>query len=116
VIDVSAARRLGEVLTGSEAGGIADRLADGQTLTVALRAVPPGRRTTVRALLVSAGDDVSHLVPVLRAIEGARSITTMADPMWTMPGHLAGSGRLTSSVVHLVDGSRVSVTCSTFNS
>jgi hypothetical protein len=26
---------------------------------------------------------------VLRAVEGARSITTAIDPLWTMPGHLA---------------------------
>src|SRR6202012_1364835 len=36
-IDASAARRLGELLTGTEAKQIADRLADGDTLTVALK-------------------------------------------------------------------------------
>jgi phosphatidylserine/phosphatidylglycerophosphate/cardiolipin synthase-like enzyme len=52
---------------------------------------------------------------VLRAIEGARSTTTSIDPLWTMPGHLARTGRLTSSVDRLVDGARRSVTCSTYN-
>jgi phosphatidylserine/phosphatidylglycerophosphate/cardiolipin synthase-like enzyme len=32
-----------------------------------------------------------------------------------MPGHLAQAGPLTSSVTHLVDSARQSVTCSTFN-
>jgi len=32
-----------------------------------------------------------------------------------MPGHLTRTGPLTSSVTHLVDGARQSVTCSTFN-
>jgi phosphatidylserine/phosphatidylglycerophosphate/cardiolipin synthase-like enzyme len=32
-----------------------------------------------------------------------------------MPGHLARSGPLTSSVTHLVENARESVTCSTFN-
>ena len=33
---------------------------------------------------------------VLRAIEGARSAPTTVDPLWTMPGHLAQHGRLTT--------------------
>ena len=52
---------------------------------------------------------------MLRAVEGARSTHTALDPLWTMPGHLAQGGRLTSSVTHLVDNARQSVTCSTFN-
>jgi phosphatidylserine/phosphatidylglycerophosphate/cardiolipin synthase-like enzyme len=32
-----------------------------------------------------------------------------------MPGHVARSGPLSSSVIHLVDGARQAVTCSTFN-
>jgi phosphatidylserine/phosphatidylglycerophosphate/cardiolipin synthase-like enzyme len=52
---------------------------------------------------------------ILRAIEGARSTTTSVEPIWTMPGHLAGGGPLTTSVARLVEGARRSVTCSTFN-
>ncbi len=52
---------------------------------------------------------------MLRAVEGARSKATALDPLWTMPGHLAQSGPLTSSVAHLVNNARRSVTCSTFN-
>lgn len=52
---------------------------------------------------------------MLRAIQGARSAATKIDPLWTMPGHLVQSGPLTTSVTHLVDNARESVTCSTFN-
>ena len=112
-----AARELGRLLTGTAAKEIADRLADGDTVTAALKAVAAGRRPALRALL--APDPVAfapdQAVSVLRAIEGARSTTTAIDPLWTMPGHLARSGPLTSSVAHLVENARQSVTCSTFN-
>jgi phosphatidylserine/phosphatidylglycerophosphate/cardiolipin synthase-like enzyme len=110
--DGSAARKLGQRLTGTEARGIAVRLADGDTLTAALKIVPAGRRPEIKSLLAALDGQV---VPVLRAAEGARSTTTRLDPLWTMPGHLAQSGALTSSVASLVDGARVSVTCSTYN-
>ena len=127
---VSAAQQLGRLLTGTEAKEIADRLADGDTLTAALRVVSAARRADVRALLdglaVGDGDEVgasdrapkaaiSTLLAVLHAIEGARSTTTALDQIWTMPGHLAQEGPLTSSVNVLVDSARQSVTCSTFN-
>jgi phosphatidylserine/phosphatidylglycerophosphate/cardiolipin synthase-like enzyme len=112
------AQELGRLLTGTEAKEIADRLADGDTVTAALKAVIAGRRPPLRALLAPGGHstfDRERAVAVLRAIEGARSTTTAIDPLWTMPGHLARSGPLTSSVAHLVDNARQSVTCSTFN-
>jgi phosphatidylserine/phosphatidylglycerophosphate/cardiolipin synthase-like enzyme len=112
------ARRLGALLTGTEAREIADHLADGDTLTASLRVVAPGRRAEVRELL-SAVDrgavDRRSAIVVLRAIEGARSAPTAIDPLWTMPGHLAKHGRLTHSVTYLVDNARYSVVCSTFN-
>jgi hypothetical protein len=113
-IDPAAAWELGQRLTGTEAGLVADRLADGDTLTSALRAVAAGNRATVRTLL-AAGSSLASRVAVLRAIEGARSAPTSATPLWTMPGHLARSGPLTASVPHLVDSARQSITCSTFN-
>jgi phosphatidylserine/phosphatidylglycerophosphate/cardiolipin synthase-like enzyme len=112
-IDASAARRLGQLITGTEARHIADRLGDGDTLTMALKAVSASRRTSIRPLLES-GSDASRIA-VLRAIQGARSAPTSVGLMWTMPGHLARSGPLTSSVGHLVDRARHSVTCSTYN-
>ncbi|MEV5710255.1 DISARM system phospholipase D-like protein DrmC [Actinoallomurus sp. NPDC052274] len=114
-MDSTAARELGGLLTGAEAKEIADRLADGDTLTAALRAVSPGRRPAIRALLETGGGPTPQLIPVLRAIEGARSTVTAVDPLWTMPGHLAQAGPLTSSVTQFVDNARQSVTCSTFN-
>ncbi|WP_237407778.1 DISARM system phospholipase D-like protein DrmC [Streptomyces sp. M2CJ-2] len=118
-IDPASARKLGQLLTGTEAREIADRLTDGDTLTAALKVVAAGRRPEVRALLehgaASRPADPGPTVAVLRAVEGARSITTALDPLWTMPGHLAQTGPLTSSVTRLVDNSRQSITCSTFN-
>lgn len=101
------------MLTGTEAKDIADRLADGDTLTAALKTVAAGRRALIRPLL----EDGSLLsrIAVLRAIEGARSAPTALDVLWTMPGHVARSGPLSSSITHLVDGAQHSVTCSTFN-
>lgn len=112
-----AARELGRLLNGTEAKEIADRLADGDTVTAALKAVIAGRRPPLRDLLAPRFGEFARdqAVAVLRAIEGARSTTTAIDPLWTMPGHLARSGPLTSSVAHLVDSARQSVTCSTFN-
>jgi phosphatidylserine/phosphatidylglycerophosphate/cardiolipin synthase-like enzyme len=107
------ARTLGALLTGTEAREIADRLADDDTLTASLRAVPAGRRAEIRLLL--SGIDQAAMITVLRAIEGARSAPTTVDPLWTMPGHLAQHGRLTQSVTYLVDNARYSVVCSTFN-
>jgi hypothetical protein len=107
------ARKLGALLTGSEAREIADHLADDDTLTASLRVVPAGRRAAIRSLL--SGIDRAAMITVLRAIEGARSAPTTVDPLWTMPGHLAQHGRLTQSVTYLVDNARYSVVCSTFN-
>ncbi|WP_030459231.1 DISARM system phospholipase D-like protein DrmC [Kitasatospora sp. NRRL B-11411] len=118
-INAAAARQLGQFLTGTEARELADRLTDGDTLTAALKVIAAGRRPEVRALLERGSGPGSpgtgQVVAMLRAVEGARSITTSLDPLWTMPGHLAQSGPLTSSVAHLVDSARQSVTCSTFN-
>lgn len=111
-LPADAARKLGVLLTGTEARQIADHLTDGDSLTAALGAVPPGNRAQVRALLASVG---SAAAVVLRAVEGARSTTTTVEPVWTMPGHLAGGGPLTTSVARLVAGARRSVICSTFN-
>jgi hypothetical protein len=105
-------------MSGTEARELADHLADGDTLTAALRVVAPGRRPEVRATLTNvsgAGLSPAAVIAVLRAIEGARSAPSTVDPLWTMPGHLAGTGRLTSSVPYLVEHARYSVTCSTFN-
>ncbi|MEU6458851.1 DISARM system phospholipase D-like protein DrmC [Streptomyces sp. NPDC047065] len=116
--DAPAGLRLGQLFTRSEAKGVADRLADGDTLTSALKAVAFGHRAEARNLLenVAAGPGAAaHHIALLRAIEGARTLPATVTPLWTMPGHLAQSGPLTTSVPYLVDNARHTVTCSTFN-
>lgn len=54
-------------------------------------------------------------MPVLRAIQGARSVTATARAIWTMPGHLVSASALTTSTADLVANARLSVVCSTFN-
>jgi len=110
----AAARRLGELLTATEARGIADRLFDGDTLSVALRVVGSPHRAEVRSLLAGVGG-LDSAALVLYAIESARSAITHLEALWTMPGHLAQGGPLTSSAPYLVDNARTSVTCSTYN-
>jgi phosphatidylserine/phosphatidylglycerophosphate/cardiolipin synthase-like enzyme len=112
-LDSSPEALLAEFLSGTEAKQIADRLGDGDTLTAALRVVVPARRVQARSLVSAVRQDC--LIGVLRAVQGARSARTAVDPLWTMPGHLARHGRLTSSVTRLVDSARHSVVCSTFN-
>ena len=113
----ASALRLGALLTATEARGIADHLADGDTLAVALRAVSPAHRAEVRTLLetVTVAGSPLDVACTLYAIEGARSTVTQLEPLWTMPGHLAQGGPLTSSAPYLVDNARMSVTCSTYN-
>jgi phosphatidylserine/phosphatidylglycerophosphate/cardiolipin synthase-like enzyme len=110
---IESARRLGGLLTATEARGIADRIVDGDTLSVALRAVSSARRAEVRTLLEAL--DGADVACTLYAVEGSRSTVTQLEPLWTMPGHLAQSGPLTSSAPYLVDNARISVTCSTYN-
>lgn len=116
--DPDALRRLGAFATGSEARQIAERLEAGATLTAALRAVGQGRRHAFEDALADCllgREDGPRIAEHLRAVEGARSTLRTVHPVWTMPGHLARSAPLTTSVVQLVDGARQSVTWSTFN-
>lgn len=112
---VDPATALGVFLTGGEAGALADRLADGYTLTAALRNVGEGRRTEARRLLNALSDFGTDVVPVLRAVQGSRSVVTAVTPVWTMPGFLAQSGHLGRSVADLIGYARTSITCSTYN-
>src|SRR5690606_21523829 len=111
--DRNAAAELGRILIGSEAKDIADRLADGQPLRVALRVLASQRRAAVRSLAERIGAD--RLLPLLDAVGAARAQTGRLEAVWTMPGPLAQSGPLTTSLVHHIEGARQSVTCSTFN-
>lgn len=111
-------RELGTLLTGSEADRLAQRLVDGESLSSSLTALPGSRRPLVEGLVIGAGlnADRDRLVDVLLSIGGARTASsTVIDPLWTMPGHLAQSSPLTSSVPALIRAATTSVVCSTFN-
>jgi phosphatidylserine/phosphatidylglycerophosphate/cardiolipin synthase-like enzyme len=109
---------LGEFLTAAEATGIAAVLAAGQHTTHALREVNAARRDRAKELLQGAGlghADLGRSLAVLHAIAGAKSVRRDLIPVWTMPGHEANAGRLTSEFHRLVTDARQSVTCATYN-
>ena len=108
---------LGAFLTWPEAKDLADRLQADATLTEALRSVSAARRVQVRDWITNTrlDDQLQRLGVVLLAVQGARSALTRIDTCWTLPGQLAQTGALTSSVADLVLGATSSVTCSTFN-
>lgn len=110
-----AVRDLGAYLTGTEARQLADRLDDDDPLSVALVAVDTSRRSAAGSLIKATGLQDDQLVPLLRAIQGARSVTTTAQAIWTMPGHLVSASALTTSTADLVANARLSIVCSTFN-
>lgn len=105
------------MLSGTEARLVAEALEDGDTLSSAFSVLASDRRSAATALVAAAGMKFSldGLAQVLRAVEGARSTTTRIDTLWTMPGHLAQAGALTTSLVSMVEGARTSVVCSTYN-
>ena len=112
-----ALRQLGALLTGTEAGLVAEALEDGESLTSAVGAIEVAKRSEVSRVLGAAGlrFDAELVSAALRGVEGARSSTRAVETLWTSPGHIFGSGALTTSLVSLVEGARQSVVCSTFN-
>lgn len=110
-------RQLGILLTGTEAGLIAEALEDGESLTSAIGAIDVAKRPEISRILGTAGlrFDSVLVAAVLRGVEGARSTTRAVDTLWTSPGHVFGTGALTTSLVSMVEGARQSVVCSTFN-
>lgn len=109
---------LGEFLTSSEALRMSMALEAEGLLSQALKEVGADRRGMARTLLQSAElgqDNIADAVKVLRGIAGARSVRTVIDPVWTMPGNTSGSGRLTNQVQRLIRLARSSVVCSTYN-
>jgi phosphatidylserine/phosphatidylglycerophosphate/cardiolipin synthase-like enzyme len=115
VSDAGALVALGAFLTATEARQVADRLADGEPLSMALGAVESSRRTEAAGLVQATGLAGTDLVPALRAIQGAKSVETAAHAVWTMPGHLVTASPLTTSTAELVRSARTSVVCSTYN-
>lgn len=116
-VRAGALRQLGALLTGTEAGLVAESLEDGESLTSAVGAIDVAKRPDVSRILGAAGlrFEAELVAAVLRGVEGARSQTRAVDTMWTSPGHVFGSGSLTTSLVPLVEKARQSVVCSTFN-
>lgn len=110
-------RALGAYLTGAEGDAVATRLSAGESFTSAVSAIESSRRPEVADLIRTAGlrNSPDVLVAVLRAIAGARSVETGVGTLWTMPGHLAQTSPLTTSLTRLVAGARMSVVCSTYN-
>ena len=111
-------RALGAFLTGTEAEGIATRLAAGATLSQALVVVPAARRMRARDLLEAAGlgpRTREHSVAVLVAVAGAASRMRDAEPVWTAPTGLLGLGALTGDVFGMVGSAMTSVVCATYN-
>ena len=111
-------RALGAFLTGTEAEGIATRLAAGATLSQALVVVPAARRRRARDLLDAAGlgsRTREHSVAVLVAVAGAASRMRDAEPVWTAPAGLLGLGALTGDVFGMVGSAMTSVVCATYN-
>lgn len=110
-------RQLGALLTGTEAGLVAESLEDGESLTSAVGVIDAAKRSTVSRIAASAGlrFEGNLLAAVLRGVEGARSTTRAVDTLWTSPGHVFGSGALMTSLVQMVENARQAVVCSTFN-
>lgn len=115
--DADSITELGGYLTRREAEVVADRLDHGEGLSSASKSLPQDRQPEFRRLIDQAGlkHDLVGLAQVLRGLVGARSRTTRIEPLWTMPGQLARSGRLTTSIPELIDGARMSITCATYN-
>lgn len=111
----SISTKLGATLTATEAKGLAERLAVGQTLHAAARFIAKERRAHITYLLRNATNDSSVLIEILHAVAGAKSEPTIIRPVWTLPNSAVEYGELTSSVGHLIKQARFSVVCSTYN-
>jgi phosphatidylserine/phosphatidylglycerophosphate/cardiolipin synthase-like enzyme len=111
---------LGSFLTAQEAAGIAALLAARAHISQALQQVAPPRRAEAKALIDAASlgrrDDADRAISVLRAVAGAKTSARMElIPVWTMPGHQADIGGLTSEFHREVTAARISVTCASYN-
>jgi hypothetical protein len=89
----SPARHLGLLLIGTEARELADHLADGDTLTAALRVIAPGRRPEIRAAVEAVARDVAAGAPLIAVLSTTAS---SSSPAPTSPG---GRSTATSSSV-----------------
>ncbi|HOA28285.1 MAG TPA: phospholipase D-like domain-containing protein [Arachnia sp.] len=114
----SAAWALGNLLSAAEAERILSRFRAGLSLTQALQGLDASRASQVRGLLEAVGATPARLEvagPLLEGIAGARSAAVDVAAVWTLPGGLAKTSSLTSSVPQFVESARSVVVCSTFN-
>ncbi|ACZ20297.1 hypothetical protein Sked_03300 [Sanguibacter keddieii DSM 10542] len=110
-------RELGALLSGTEAGLVASALEEGLSLTSAIGIIDQAKKARVMAI-TSAADltfESALIAAALRGVEGAHSTSRAVSTVWTMPGHVAQAGGLTTSLIALVEAARQSVVCSTFN-
>jgi len=119
MIETEAAKavaRIGRYLTRGEAETLADRLTSGESITAASKIMTTSRRQEFRDLVKAGGlGNGAEMINILRAVAGAKSRPTMITPLWTMPGALAQSGPLTTSIADLIRDARMSITCATYN-
>lgn len=109
---------LGSFLTASEAERLAVQFEIGAPVGVAVREIASSRREQVKRLLAALRFEPRNrerAVSVLRAIAGAKGALRELTPVWTMPGHEASTGHLTSEFHRTVGGARQSVTAATYN-
>lgn len=109
---------LGSFLTATEAERLALKFQNGTPLSIAVHEIAANRREHTKALLIAAGLSPSHpdhAVSILRAIVGAKSVLRELTPVWTMPGHEATTGHLSSEFHRIVGAARQSVTAATYN-
>ncbi|WP_129545534.1 hypothetical protein [Arthrobacter dokdonensis] len=101
-------RQLGILLTGTEAGLVAEALEDGESLTSAVGVIDVAKRPEISQIIGAAGlrFDGELVAAVLRGIEGARSTTRAVETLWTSPGHVFGTSALTTALVSMVEGAR----------
>ncbi|WP_415853873.1 DISARM system phospholipase D-like protein DrmC [Sinomonas sp. G460-2] len=109
---------LGKLLTATEAERLAIQIEGGEYTVSALAEIAVARREPVKILLAAARlghADPDRTVSVLRAIAGAKTVLRELTPVWTMPGHEANTGHLTSEFHRIVLNARQSVTAATYN-
>lgn len=109
---------LGRFLAATEAERLAVAFESGAPLGIAIREIAISRRAQAKELLVAAevgSDDRTRTVSVLRSIAGAKKVLRELTPVWTMPGHEASTGHLTSEFHRIVGAARQSVTAATYN-
>lgn len=101
----------------AEASRLAERIAAGCTIRQSTEAVPSHRQHEVAKLLLDVSNTAGRegLVAALAAMSAQGAQAVRAEPLWTLPGDLALSGRRTASWATHVDNAETRVVCATYN-